>query len=133
MWKLKLLISVILISLCIVSWKYERIYTDKINFVDVCGNVYKKYDSPSKYGPKFIMVVRMDNGKVFDLDVTASTYATKNIGDRVCFTNIWREKVDDEYPKYAYTINTIWFVFNFIVTLGIFIVLTIFICNGNEL
>lgn len=133
MWKLKLLISVILISLCIVSWKYERIYTDKINFVDVCGNVYKKYDSPSKYGPKFIMVVRMDNGKVFDLNVSASTYATKNIGDRVCFTNIWREKVDDEYPKYAYTINTIWFVFNFIVTLGIFIVLIIFICNGDEL
>lgn len=133
MWKLKLLISVVLISLCIVSWKYERIYTDKINFVDVCGNVYKKYDSPSKYGPKFIMVVRMDNGKVFDLNVSASTYATKNISDRVCFTNIWREKVDDEYPKYAYTINTIWFVFNFIVTLGIFIVLIIFICNGDEL
>lgn len=133
MWKLKLLVSVILISLCIVSWKYERAYTNKVNFVDVCGNVYKKYDSPSKYGPKFIMVVRMDNGKVFDLNVSASTYATKNIGDRVCFTNIWREKVDDEYPKYAHTINTIWFVFNFIVTLGIFIVLIIFICSGDEL
>lgn len=133
MWKLKLLVSVILISLCVVSWKYERIYTNKINFVDVCGNVYKKYDSPSKYGPKFIMVVRMDNGKVFDLNVSASTYATKDIGDRVCFTKIWREKIDNNYPKYAYTISTIWFIFNFIISLGTFVTLIIFICNGNEL
>lgn len=79
------------------------------------------------------MVVRMDNGKVFDVNVSASTYATKNIGDRVCFTNIGREEVDDEYPKYAHAINIIWFVFNFIFTLGIFIVLTIFICNGGKL
>lgn len=79
MWKLKLLVSVILISLCVVSWKYERIYTNKINFVDV----------------------------------SASTYATKDIGDRVCFTKIWREKIDNNYPKYAYTISTIWFVFHY--------------------
>lgn len=133
MWKLKLLVSVILISLCIVSWKYERAYTNKVNFVDVCGNVYKKYDSPSKYGPKFIMVVRMDNGKVFDLNVSASTYATKDIGDRVCFTKVWREQVDNKCPEYAYTISIIWFLFNCIFTIGIFVILLIFICNGNEL
>lgn len=98
MWKLKLLVSVILISLCVVSWKYERIYTNK----------------------------------VFDLNVSASTYATKDIGDRVCFTKVG-EKVDNNYPEYTYTISTIWFIFNFIITLGTFIVLIIFICEGNKL
>lgn len=133
MWKLKLLVSVILISLCIVSWKCQLAYDDRTQYMDVCGNVYKKYDSPSRYGPKFIMVVRMDNGKVFDVNVTASVYATKDIGDRVCFTEIWRKGLDDNYQSYTRTISCIWFLFNCIFAVGTLAILMAFIFHSDEL
>lgn len=123
MWKIKLLISVILISLCIMSWKCSLDYQNKTQFIDVCGTVYKKYDGPSKYGPKFIMIVRADNGRIFDVEVTPSTYATKEIGDRVCFSDIRRNKVDNNYQHYTYTLSFIWLMFNCIFAIGILIVL----------
>lgn len=123
MWKIKLLISVILISLCIVSWKCALNYQNKTQFVDVCGTVYKKYDGSSKYGPEFIMIVRADNGIIFDVEVTPSTYATREVGDRVCFSDIQRSKVDSTYKDYTYTISFIWLAFNCIFVIAIIIIL----------
>lgn len=131
MWKLKLLVSVILISLCIVSWKYNFTYHNRTQFIDVCGTVYKKYEGSSKYGPEFIMVVIPDNGKVFDVKVTPSTYAIKEAGDRICFSDIERYKVDDSYQHHTYTISFIWFVFNVILSTGILVLLVAFILDSD--
>lgn len=84
---------------------------------------YKKYDGSSKYGPEFIMIVRADNGRVFDVEVTPSTYATREIGDRVCFSDIRRSKVDNNYQHHTYTLNFIWFIFNCIFAIGVFVAL----------
>lgn len=134
MWKL--FISVILILLCITSWKCQHTYESETQFTDVCGNVYQKYNSPSKYGPKFIMVVRADNGRVFDLEVTASTYAMYDISDRICFPKIRRVYVDNNYQSYTGVISLTWRILNVLFALiigcgGFYMLMIKIFCNDE--
>lgn len=72
------------------------------DYITVSGTVYARYDNPEKeyksrkVTSEFILVVKMDNGHVFDISVTPSTFATHPEGSRITFTNMYPS---DIYPE----------------------------------
>lgn len=72
------------------------------DYITVSGTVYARYDNPEKeyksrkVTSKFILVVKMDNGHVFDIEVTPSTFATHPEGSRITFTNMYPSEI---YPE----------------------------------
>ena len=65
------------------------------DYITVSGTVYARYDNPEKeyksrkVTSEFILVVKMDNGHVFDIEVTPSTFATHPEGSRITFTKVY--------------------------------------------
>lgn len=72
------------------------------DYITVSGTVYARYDNPEKeyksrkVTSEFILVVKMDNGHVFDIEVTPSTFATHPEGSRITFTKVYPS---DIYPE----------------------------------
>lgn len=72
------------------------------DYITVSGTVYARYDNPEKeyksrkVTSEFILVVKMDNGHVFDIEVTPSTFATHPEGSRITFTNMYPSEI---YPE----------------------------------
>lgn len=72
------------------------------DYITVSGTVYARYDNPkkgyktTKVTSEFILVVKMDNGHVFDIEVTPSTFATHPEGSRITFTNMYPSEI---YPE----------------------------------
>lgn len=82
----------------------NKMNTDKI---DVSGTVYARYQNQGRYGSTFIMVVRMDDGHLFDLQVSPSTFAGCKEGSRVSFNDVYEDTVypNKNYHTTAWTIN----------------------------
>ena len=72
------------------------------DYITVSGTVSARYDNPEKeyksrkVTSEFILVVKMDNGHVFDIGVTPSTFATHPEGSRITFTKVYPS---DIYPE----------------------------------
>lgn len=102
---LKILVTVvILVGNCLI-WVWGSNCVNKQNYMDVSGIVYSKLDNPStsykssKITSDFIMVIKMDNGHMFDLEVTPTTYVTHNVGDRIGFKDIYKGYVYTDYKS----------------------------------
>lgn len=76
---------------------YSAVSCDRMqpDDIDVSGTVYARYQNQGRYGSTFIMVVRMDDGHLFDLEVTPSTFASCKEGSRVSFKDVSEDTV---YP-----------------------------------
>lgn len=72
--------------------------------IDVHGTVYARYDNPyknyksNKVTSEFIMVIKTDEGHLFDLNVTPSTFAGCPEGSRVSFKDL---RLSEVYPTKA--------------------------------
>lgn len=82
--------------------------------IDVSGTVYARYQNQGRYGSTFIMVVKMDDGHIFDLQVSPSTFASRTEGSRVSFSDVYASTV---YPNKDF--NEVFWNINFGVSLFI--------------
>lgn len=92
---MKKMVTKIIIALALLTYSAvscDRMHPDDI---DVSGTVYARYQNHGRYGSTFIMVVRMDDGHLFDLEVTPSTFASCKEGSRVSFKDVSEDTV---YP-----------------------------------
>lgn len=92
--------AIISIVSAIIFFKSRKGCTE--DYITVSGTVYARYDNPEKeyksrkVTSEFILVVKMDNGHVFDIEVTPSTFATHPEGSRVTFTKVYPSEI---YPE----------------------------------
>lgn len=92
--------AIISIVSAIIFFKSRKGCTE--DYITVSGTVYARYDNPEKeyksrkVTSEFILVVKMDNGHVFDIEVTPSTFATHPEGSRITFTKVYPS---DIYPE----------------------------------
>lgn len=97
-----LLIIGIIITVTSVTTFFKSCKSCTEDYITVSGTVYARYDNPekgyksTKVTSEFILVVKMDNGHVFDIEVTPSTFATHPEGSRITFTNL---RPSDIYPE----------------------------------
>lgn len=89
--------KIIKIFIILALLTYSAVSCDRMqpDDIDVSGTVYARYQNQGRYGSTFIMVVRMDDGHLFDLEVTPSTFASCKEGSRVSFKDVSEDTV---YP-----------------------------------
>lgn len=90
-----------LFALGLISLSSISIFMIKEERIDVHGTVYARYDNPyknyksNKVTSEFIMVIKTDEGHLFDLNVTPSTFASCPEGSRVSFKDL---RFSEVYP-----------------------------------
>lgn len=96
-----------LVLVCIISWIYMFRVENKIRYEDVHGKVYYKLDNPvsryksTKVTSEFILVIEKDDGHLFDIKVTPTTFVTHNVGDRIYFKHLSKSIIYDDYKDYT--------------------------------